>query len=241
MKAPSAPGLDAATDDRIRPGFLRRVPLKNGHVATLRWVEPADLPVIEQALSELSLRSRFFRFHSLFARPSEATLRTLVEIDPDDHVALVATELSLDLKTERGIGIARLVRDPKNASRAEVAITVLDAYQGLGVGTLLGTLLRSAAKERGIHTLYAEVLSENDVARAALETAGARKVEGGKKATPGVTTYEIAVLVADDAKVREWLGAFRVFTRMFHDEVEKWKGGSAVGPEDSDWSMDDLP
>ena len=54
---------------------------------------------------------------------------------------------------ERGIAIIRMVRSSEYHFQSEVAITVIDEYQRMGLGTLLLRLLSLAAIERSIHEL----------------------------------------------------------------------------------------
>jgi RimJ/RimL family protein N-acetyltransferase len=45
--------------------------------------------------------------------------------------------------------------------QAEVAFTIIDAYQGLGIGSALMRHLAILGREAGLHEFIAEVLSEN--------------------------------------------------------------------------------
>jgi GNAT superfamily N-acetyltransferase len=80
----------------------------------------------------------------------------LTEVDHHDHEALVA----LDAADERGVGVARFVRadDP---GVAEVAVTVVDDWQGLGVGTVLLERLTDRAREEGIRRFAALIQADN--------------------------------------------------------------------------------
>jgi GNAT superfamily N-acetyltransferase len=88
---------------------------------------------------------------------SEAMVRYLTEIDHHDHEALAA----LDEQTGEGIGVARYVRDPKRPDVAEVAVTVLDDWQGKGLGTLLLEVLGARARAEGIRSFVALMLGSN--------------------------------------------------------------------------------
>jgi GNAT superfamily N-acetyltransferase len=52
-------------------------------------------------------------------------------------------------------------RVPADATTAEIAITVVDAWQGRGIGKALIAQLTAAAAARGIRTLQAIVLPDN--------------------------------------------------------------------------------
>ena len=88
---------------------------------------------------------------------SEEKVRYLTEIDHHDHEAIIA----LDERTGEGIGVARYVRDPQRPGVAEVAVTVIDDWQGRGLGTLLLEVLSARAREEGITTFTALMLATN--------------------------------------------------------------------------------
>jgi hypothetical protein len=60
------------------------------------------------------------------------------------------------------VGVARCIRLPTEPHVAEVAVTVLDAYQGRGLGTLLLGVLSQAAAAQGIRSFRAYVQEDND-------------------------------------------------------------------------------
>ena len=84
-------------------------------------------------------------------------VRYLTEIDHHDHEAIAA----LDARTGEGIGVARYVRDPQRRDAAEVAVTVIDDWQGKGVGTLLLEVLGARARQEGISSFTALMLATN--------------------------------------------------------------------------------
>lgn len=146
--------------------------LRDGTVVTLRPIVPDDAEEIRRGWRALSPRSRYLRFMSISPEPSADTLHYLTHVDQKDHVAIGATIASADLKTERGVGVARFVR-LKGTDVAEAAITVADDMQRKGLGTVLAYELERAARARGIKTLRAEVHESNTVMRRSLERAGA--------------------------------------------------------------------
>jgi hypothetical protein len=68
---------------------------------------------------------------------------------------------------------ARFVVDEINATVAEVAFIVADAYQGRGIGTFLMGALAVAAKYHGVQRFTARVLNDNLPMRAILDRFGA--------------------------------------------------------------------
>ena len=87
----------------------------------------------------------------------EATLKAAVEVDHVDHEALVATPL---LSAEI-VGECRFIRLPDQPDTAEVGVTVVDAWQGRGLGSALLARLSEHALQAGVEYFTAEVLAEN--------------------------------------------------------------------------------
>src|SRR5881409_3095033 len=69
--------------------------------------------------------------------------------------------LAIDPVTGEGVAVARYVRLPGEGDVAEIAITVVDAWQGRGVGTALTRVLIERAREEGLRRLRAVTLGEN--------------------------------------------------------------------------------
>ncbi|MGL3804903.1 bifunctional acetate--CoA ligase family protein/GNAT family N-acetyltransferase [Paeniglutamicibacter sp. R2-26] len=130
------------------------VVLRNGSTAHLRPIQPNDsdgLQKMHQGQSESSVYMRYFTYKSVLTAKE---LKRFTEVDHVDRVAFVVT---------RGgdiIGVGRYDRldDP---AEAEVAFNISDAYQGMGVGSILLEHLAAAARENDIERFSAEVLPEN--------------------------------------------------------------------------------
>jgi GNAT superfamily N-acetyltransferase len=123
----------------------------------VRPIRGDDKALLQDGLGRLSEDSRQRRFLSAKPRFTEAELRYLTEVDGVDHVAYVA--LRGDAPREL-VAVARLVRDPERGS-AEIAIVVADCWQRRGVGTLLGGVLATAARDRDVRWLTATMASDN--------------------------------------------------------------------------------
>lgn len=190
---PSAEPAAASSDPPFDgdPAWRVRRQLRDGTSVTIRPVTPEDREELRRGLLELSPQSRYLRFMHVSTLPTDELLTYLTCVDQKDHVALGATIESPDLKTERGIGIARFVRLEESPDTAEAAITVVDDMQRKGVGTVLLVELLRAARTRGIRTIRAEVLADNGTMRTILEGAGATKVlaECGE----GTIAYDLAI------------------------------------------------
>jgi ribosomal protein S18 acetylase RimI-like enzyme len=175
-----AAGADPRPAWSIGPDFQRDVVLADGARISLRMVRPSDKDEIRRQFLRLSPSSRYRRFLTATPELSDDTLRYLTEVDGTDHVAIIASCDSHDLKTEVGLGIGRFVRLKDEPDVAEAAVTVIDEAQGRGIGRHLLAALTEAARERGIRVFRAVVLAENAPIRRLLDDAGAkvREIDG---------------------------------------------------------------
>jgi len=149
------------------------VTLRSGDVVRIRQVRPDDAPALVRAYANLGEQSRYRRFFTVMPELSEATLKAAVEVDHVDHEALVAVPL---LSTEI-VGECRFIRLPDQLDTAEVGVTVVDAWQGRGLGSALLTRLSERALEVGIEFFTAEILAENRTMLALLPSLGRVETE----------------------------------------------------------------
>ncbi len=138
----------------------REFPLRDGTRVRVRPIQPDDRARLQVGLHRLSPTSRYHRFHAAVSELSDAQLRYLTEVDQVNHLAWIA--LDPVLPGEPAVGVARCIRLPTAPHTAEVAVTVLDDYQGRGIGTLLLGVLSRAAAAQGIRTYRAYVEEDND-------------------------------------------------------------------------------
>ena len=140
-----------------KQGFVVR--LRDGSRANIRPVRPEDKTRIQCGMKLLSAESRYLRFFNDAQELSPKFLPYLTEVDQHDHVAWIA--VNPDRAGEPGMGIARFVRLSDESNTAEIALTVVDEFQGLGLGAALLNILLVRAEQLGIRTLRAVVLPEN--------------------------------------------------------------------------------
>ena len=88
---------------------------------------------------------------------SPAELSYFTDLDHHDHEALGA----LDHGDGRGVGIARYIRHADDLYAADIAVTIVDDWQGRGLGTELLAQLSDRARQEGIHRFTALVAAEN--------------------------------------------------------------------------------
>ena len=117
-----------------------------------------------------------------------AELRYFTDIDHHDHEALGA----LDRAGGRGVGIARYVRDTDDPHSAEIAVTVVNDWQGRGLGAELLAQLSGRARAEGIHRFTALVSADNAAMAGLLRSVSASPVHREY----GTVEYEIPLAPA---------------------------------------------
>jgi RimJ/RimL family protein N-acetyltransferase len=150
----------------------------------IRPIEPDDKGALARGFDRLSERSRYRRFLSPRGPLTASELQYLTEVDHHDHEALVA----VDPQTGEGVGVARFVRSTEDPNTAELAVAVVDDWQGHGIGSLLASELAKRAHEERIRCFTALALAENDAMLGILEDLG--QVRSG---SPQLGTVELAV------------------------------------------------
>ncbi len=124
----------------------------------LRRARTSDAAAIGAFLTDLSARSRQFRFHGACSGASPALLNLLCNVDGLCHQAWLAWVGEAD--DAAVVGEARFVM-PSQGGDAELAIVVADEWQGRGLAdTLLHTVLEAAATA-GVRDLYGDVMDSN--------------------------------------------------------------------------------
>jgi GNAT superfamily N-acetyltransferase len=142
--------------------------LRDGSKVDIRRLQPTDAPVLAEAFEQLSFESRRLRFISPKPSLSSRELAYLVTVDGHNHEALGAK----DHVNHRGVGVARFIRLADEPDVAEVAVTVIDAWQRRGLGTLLLEHLADQARSQGITHFSALISSENTGVLEVLRHAG---------------------------------------------------------------------
>jgi hypothetical protein len=74
------------------------------------------------------------------------------------------------MSSDEGVGSARFVRVPGAPDTAEPAVTVIDSFQGKGLGSILLQRLIEAAWERDIRWFRTELLAENKASKRMMES-----------------------------------------------------------------------
>jgi GNAT superfamily N-acetyltransferase len=166
--------------------------LRDGSWVAIRPVRPEDGPLLTDGFARLSARSRRSRFFTGKVRLSEAEVRYLTNIDHHDHEALGAVS-----RDGRGVGVARYIRDRDETASAEVAVTVVDEWQGRGLGGKLLALLSNRA---------AVTAADNTASKTLIVHAGGMCVSGRGPHWE----YEIPLEPLRDESLMAWLRDFEI-------------------------------
>ena len=130
--------------------------LRNGASVRVRAIRPGDEPRLLALCRRLSSRTLYQRFFSLRRlRPEEA--HAFANVDYHRQMAVVA-EVD-DGQEPELVGVARY--GPSDEGTADIGLVVADAWQGLGLGSLLLEEILRAGEQRGIHEFSADVLTDN--------------------------------------------------------------------------------
>jgi GNAT superfamily N-acetyltransferase len=158
---------------RIPPDSFNAV-LPSGLAVQVGFVTPLHIPRFVEGYKQLSEQSRRMRFFGQVSGLSSRQLEFLTKPDGRDHIAYAALDLSQP--AEPGIGVVRAIRLDKDSKIAEVALTILDRYQGQGAGQLLHAAVHVHAAQVGIEQFLYDVSAENTRFSNHLLSLGANKV-----------------------------------------------------------------
>ena len=147
--------------------------LSDGSIFAVRPVVPEDKSLIALGFDRLSDRSRYLRFLGPMPTLSRRQLAYLSELDHLNHVAIGF------LDGDDPVAIGRWVRFEDEPEDADVAVTVLDEYQGRGVGRTVIQVLAMIARHRDIRWLHFDVLAENTPMLKVLDGLGAVRTPSG--------------------------------------------------------------
>jgi acyl-CoA hydrolase/RimJ/RimL family protein N-acetyltransferase len=167
-----APRHGASIEDAVES-------LAAGGAIRIRLLRMADEEGLQDLFYRLSDESTYQRFMTHKKRHPHEELANLVDVDQESSMALVATLEGAE--SRELIAMARYDVDP--ATRfGDVALVVLDAWQGKGVGTRVFRRLAEIGRARGLNGFVADVLADNGRMLALFNKSGLRvetKLESG--------------------------------------------------------------
>lgn len=202
------------------PEFIRRrtteAVLSEGTRVIVRPLVPDDGQRILEGFRRMSPASRYRRFMTPVDELSPEMLRRLVDVDYVDHFAWGA--LAADEPGQPGVGVARYVRAKDDPEVAEAAVTVIDEYQGRGLGSLLLQTLAATALEHGIRRFRGFVLEDNPAMREILREVGASVSHDGA----GVLRVDFDLPVGEDLRSSAAYRALRALARGEAPRLLRW-------------------
>lgn len=132
-------------------------------VIVTREATPDDFDrYFEEGFAQLGTETRHFRFFTAVRELPEEVKQRLRNVDGQYHAAVVAFDAACILPDHpegRPVGVARWIGAENGPP--ELSITVIDDYQGQGVGTRLMDALLALARRRGVRRIIADVLRDN--------------------------------------------------------------------------------
>ena len=144
----------------LKEGWERVV--RGGDRVVIRPLHAQDAEMERGFIEGLSMATRRFRFLVSMRSPGEDLLKQLTVLDPKTDVAYVAvTEAG---GQEKQVGVGRFSVGSEGHD-CEFAITVTDAWQNKGLGTLLMQYLIDDARKRGIVDMHSSDAWDNDLMR----------------------------------------------------------------------------
>jgi RimJ/RimL family protein N-acetyltransferase len=133
------------------------VELRDGSRVAVRPARAEDRELLARAFDQLGDDSRFRRFLGFKKQLSERELEFFTAVDHHAHEAIGA----IDVESGEGVGVARFMREPADPGAAEAAVTIVDEWQGRGVGGVLLERLARRAREEGVTHFTASLLTSN--------------------------------------------------------------------------------
>jgi acetyltransferase len=138
------------------------VRLPAGRAVTVRPMEPRDAECLQAYVRGLSRESRHNRFLGALNELSQAELNRLCQLDLENQAALMAESEINSVRTIIGEARYAMLQD---ASRCEIALSVTDAWQRQGLGSLLVDILERRASDLRTRALVADALRSNEAVK----------------------------------------------------------------------------
>lgn len=164
---------------------------------------PQHRQVLAEAFTRLSDRSRYLRFMAPISELSASDLDYLTDLDMVDRFAWAL------LVEGEPAAVGRYARTTTSPSSLDVGITVLDQFQGRGLGRLLIQALAVVARSRGFKAFEFDVLAENTAMLAVLERIGAEIRSDGPVVHGRIPVADIETPPVDPDHLLEVIGSVR--------------------------------
>jgi acyl-CoA hydrolase len=136
-----------------------RAVLRDGTAVTIRPIKPTDEPLLQDFFYSHSDDTIYRRYFRAVRAMSHATAQTLVNLDYRERMAFVAALGEIGM--ERIIGVGRYAAEKDQPGMVEVAYTVHDGYQGLGLGRILQERVEDYARRMGFSGVSGYLFQDN--------------------------------------------------------------------------------
>lgn len=132
--------------------------LRDRSQVLIRPVRTQDTAAERTFIEALSPQSRRYRFLGEVRHPSSEMIQRLTDIDYDHDLAFAA--VVHDDSRDKFVGVARYSTSA-DGTDCECAVTVLDEWQGKGLGAILMKHLIDVARSRGVKHMWSIDSAEN--------------------------------------------------------------------------------
>jgi acetyltransferase len=147
---------------------MKIVTTKDGTEFVIRPISKDDKQNIIDGLSKMSEQSIHHRFLGFKKGFSDKELKHLTEVDGVNHFAVAVGKIDANGELE-GVGVARYHKLEDSPKEAEVAITIIDKFQGHGLGTALMLEIIAVAKDNGVEMFVGLLEETNDPMKALIK------------------------------------------------------------------------
>jgi acetyltransferase len=133
-----------------------------GHLIHVRRLQFDDAPLLVDIFEHMTSDSRYRRFHQTLDYVSASRMQQealqIAHADPEKNRCLIAFT---DLPGRSGMPIGAVRFVYTGPQEAEVAISIRDDFQNMGIGTQLMQLLAEEARMMGFSRLTADIQNDN--------------------------------------------------------------------------------
>ena len=158
------------------------VALRDGSKVIIGQVRRADAPLLADGFARLARITA-----TALPAPKDELTPAELRYSPTSTTTTTRRSARWTRTDGRGVGVARYVRDASDPHSAEIALTVVNDWQGRGLGTELLAQLSGRARAEGIRRFTALVSADNAAMTALLRGVSAGPVHREY----GTVEYEI--------------------------------------------------
>ncbi len=150
---------DQLTPVGVYPCELETTVTFRGERVFFRPIKAIDESMMQDFFYSLSDRTIYQRYFSVLRAMPHQTVQTMTTIDYEHDMAIVG--LVQEQGRERMIAVARYGLVPESSDVAEMAFTVRDDWQNIGIGTFLLDYLAQIGLQCNVSAFTAEILETN--------------------------------------------------------------------------------